>query len=327
MSPEQFRGEAADARSNIFLAGVMLFEMLGCQETVRRPNGRGCVPRHHVRAAARAGRIPGSRSRRQCHPASTRRETDSGSCADGCRNGRASSAGTGRARVRNPHRSTRHYQVHGAPVPHVARRSGDRISRPEPARRDFPSLAAPQSVVVRSAAAAAQYAGGSPDWTRIANDAHVDHVLVGTIMRAGAAIRVSTQLLTTPDGTVAWSDTWQGSLKDVFQLQDDIVNHIVESLSLQLTPRDQRTRHRDVPASASAYELYFARKPDPRAGPSRRPGFGDGPGSLSTMPGQGDPNFAPAWARLGRCYWLLSKGSDEPQLVSRAQNARTGARG
>ena len=32
-----------------------------------------------------------------------------------------------------------------------------------------------------------------------------------------------------------------------------------------------------------------------------------------------DPKFAPAWARLGRCYWLLSKGSNEPQLVPRAR--------
>jgi hypothetical protein len=43
----------------------------------------------------------------------------------------------------------------------------------------------------------------------------------------------------------------------VFQLQDQIVTHIVESLSLSLTAREHRRLKADMPASPSAYEFFL----------------------------------------------------------------------
>jgi hypothetical protein len=47
------------------------------------------------------------------------------------------------------------------------------------------------------------------------------------------------------------------TLTDVFQLQDEIVTRVVESLSQQLTATEHKTRRRDVPASPSAKEPTF----------------------------------------------------------------------
>jgi TolB-like protein len=69
------------------------------------------------------------------------------------------------------------------------------------------SLAGLESVVVRSTAAAARYAADTPDLKRIADEAEVDVLLVGSILSARAQIRVSTQLLTAPQGTLLWSNT------------------------------------------------------------------------------------------------------------------------
>ena len=317
MSPEQFRGQAADARSDLFSAGVMLFEMLAG----KRPfAGRTGVDVYHAIMSERPPALGGSPAvavvdsviRRALAKDRLDRVQTAAEMAERLRPALAVQESGTRTEARV---ITRFMVLPFRMLPADPEIGFLTLSLPDAISL---SLAALQSVVVRSAAAAAQYAADPPDWTRIATDAHVDHVLVGTIMRAGAAIRVSTQLLTTPDGTVAWSNTWQGTLSDVFRLQDDIVNHIVESLSLQLSPADQRIRHRDVPASANAYELYLRGNQILVQG--LRGGHDLGIArDLYRRCLDDDPNFAPAWARLGRCYWLLSKGGDEPQFVPRAR--------
>jgi len=119
------------------------------------------------------------------------------------------------------------------------------------------SLSGLDALVVRSSLVAARFAGETPDLKRIAADADVDVVLTGTLLRAGEQLRVSTQLVEAPAGTLLWSQTSQVTLRDIFQLQDDLVQRIVEALSLPLTAREHRLLRHDVPASPTAYEFYL----------------------------------------------------------------------
>src|SRR4029077_11334886 len=66
------------------------------------------------------------------------------------------------------------------------------------------SLSPLESLVVRSTLAAARFASNAPDLQAIANEAKVDVVLGGTLLRAGEVLRVSAQLLEAPSGTVLW---------------------------------------------------------------------------------------------------------------------------
>jgi tetratricopeptide (TPR) repeat protein len=113
---------------------------------------------------------------------------------------------------------------------------------------------------------------------------------------------VAAQLTDTAGGTLVWSQTFQVSRHDLFQLQDDIVQRIVESLALPLSTRERRLMRRDVPASATAYE-YFLRAnqlaTDSRHWITAR--------DLYQQCVELDPSYAPAWCRLGRCYRLLAK--------------------
>ena len=79
-------------------------------------------------------------------------------------------------------------------------------------------------------------------------------------MRAGDQIRVNAQLLEAPGGTVLWSQSSQSPLGDLFKVQDDFTQHIVESLSIPLTRREEQMLKRDVPATARAYEFLPARE-------------------------------------------------------------------
>ena len=70
------------------------------------------------------------------------------------------------------------------------------------------SLSGLQSLVVRSSVAASRFRGDMPDPKRLAEEADVDAVLTGSLMRAGDQLRVSTQLTAVPAGTLLWcSDT------------------------------------------------------------------------------------------------------------------------
>jgi TolB-like protein len=173
------------------------------------------------------------------------------------------------------------------------------------------SLAGLRSLGVRSTAGAARFTGGEIDFARIAVEAHVDLVMTGTLLRAGDALRVSTQLVGAPGGEVLWSHAAQATLRDVFQLQDDLVQRIVSSLSLPLTAGEQQLLKHDVPASPTAFEFYLRANQLHQqatlvsleaAGLAR---------DLYLQSVEADPHYAPAWANLGRCYRVLGKAGGE----------------
>ena len=195
-----------------------------------------------------------------------------------------------------------------------------RVLRPDP-DTDFLAFSVPDaiaialsslpSVVVRSPVAGSRFVGEKLDLKQIAEVAEVDVVLTGTLLRAGAQIRVSAQLLEVPAGRTLWSHTPQMPMKDVFRLQDEIVERIVGSLSLSLTAREHRNLKQDVPASPTAYELYL------RANHLLLEGLRGGEHleiarDLYQRCIEEDRRYAPAWARLGRTHWLIAKGTGRP---------------
>jgi serine/threonine protein kinase len=166
------------------------------------------------------------------------------------------------------------------------------------------SLSGLPSLVIRSSAAAARFASDAPDLRSIATQADVDRVLMGTLLRAGDQLRATAQLVEAPGGTLVWSQTVQAPLGDVFGLQDELARRLVESLSpsLSLSGAERRSVRRSAPASAHAYELYL------RANEvSRDWGRLAEARALYRQCVEEDPGFAPAWARLGRCHRLLAK--------------------
>jgi non-specific serine/threonine protein kinase len=175
------------------------------------------------------------------------------------------------------------------------------------------SLSGLESLVVRSSLAASRYAGET-DLRRIASETDVDLVLTGTLLRAGDQLRASTQLAETASGTLVWSQTSQGCLRDVFQLQDELVGRIVDSLALPLSAREQKLLRQDVPANATAYEYYLRAN---ELGYEQMSIARD----LYARCVQEDPQYAPAWARLGRCYRVLGKFGGDPGNLNRAESA------
>jgi serine/threonine protein kinase/tetratricopeptide (TPR) repeat protein len=174
-----------------------------------------------------------------------------------------------------------------------------------------------ESLVVRSTLLASRFAAESPDLQALASQAQVDAVLTGTLLRAKDQIRLSTQLIAAPSGTLLHSMTSQAPLRDLFRLQDDLARQVVESLSIRLSPRDDRRMKRDVPASPSAYEYYLRANQcayDWKSTAVAR--------DLYMQCVERDPGYAPAWARLARCCRIAGKfGEETGENLRKAEEA------
>ena len=179
------------------------------------------------------------------------------------------------------------------------------------------SLGSLESLVVRSTLAASRFKGDGPDLSTLASELGVDAAVTGTLLRAGAQVRVATQLVEAQSGRLLWSHAAQVTLNDVFQLQDDLTRQIVESLSLPLSAREQRMLSHDAPASARSYEYYLRANElasDPKSWAIAR--------DLYQQAVQEDPRYAPAWARLGGLHRLIAKlGGGTNDDVVRAESA------
>ncbi len=180
------------------------------------------------------------------------------------------------------------------------------------------SLSAMDNLIVRSSLLAAKFEG-QPDPRRVAVEADVDAFLTGSLLRAGARFRLTCQLVEAPGGRVIWSESANSSMQDLFTTQDELCDCILKSLHVPLDERERRASHRDVPASARAYEYYLRAN---QITVTR---------TLNNMALARDlylqcldesPGYAPAWARLGRVYHFLGKFSDDAEgNVERSEHA------
>jgi TolB-like protein/Tfp pilus assembly protein PilF len=318
MAPEQAAGRTVDARTDLFAVGAMLFEMLTGHPAFRgattvdvlhavmyeQPPAIGGSPA--IAAVDRVVRRALAKSPDDRYPSAEAMAADVRGCMPMVGSGEAPRARAMTRLIVLPFRLLR-------PDPEIDFLA---FSLPDAVTA---SLAALESLVVRSSLAAARYASDALDLKRLAVEAEVDIVLSGTLLRAGDQLRVSTQLVEAPQGTLIWTQTSQVAWQDIFRLQDDLVHRIVESLALPLSARERSAIRHDVPASATAYEFYLR---------ANRLGADSSSWELARelyeRCVEQDPGFAPAWSRLARIYRVLGKYStlDEVDpLLDRAQDA------
>ncbi len=186
-----------------------------------------------------------------------------------------------------------------------------RILRPDPAT-DFlafslpdalaTSLSALKSLVVRSSLAASRFSASAPDFRTIAAEADVDLIVTGTLLAAGDEIRIVAQLTEAASGTLLCSYSMQTSTGNVFRLQDEITEHVVNALELRLSATEQRMLRQDVPSDPKAYEYYL--RANQFSNDSKQWGAAR---DLYLRCVEADPCYAPAWARLGRIHHVIAK--------------------
>jgi TolB-like protein len=316
MAPEMITGDPVDARTDLFAVGAILFEMLAGRPAF---SGRTVTAVLNATLTEQPPALAGSPAVAAVDRVIRRALAKKPEGRPASTEAMAEQLNALRSMDGQEPRSMARALTRVVVLPF-------RVLRPDP-EIDFlafslpdaitTSLAGIGSLIVRSSATAARFAGEMPDLKALAVEADVDRVVMGTLLRSGDQLRASTQLIEAPEGTLLTSHTVQSPLGDLFQMQDDIARRVVEGLALPLTGERKSPSSPDVPHNPNAYELYL------RANGLAR--TYDGMPSARALYEQClelDPIFAPAWAHLGRCHRIIGKYIDPtPDSDNRAEEA------
>ena len=100
------------------------------------------------------------------------------------------------------------------------------------------------------------YKGEAVDIRRVGEELQVDYVLEGSIRKAGARVRISTQLSAAQDGANLWSERYDRELDDIFSLQDEITETIAATIEPELARSERRRAHRKSSTNLGAWDLF-----------------------------------------------------------------------
>jgi adenylate cyclase len=101
------------------------------------------------------------------------------------------------------------------------------------------------------------YKGMSPQLQRVASDLGVKYLLEGSVRKSGQKVRVNAQLIDGGNGGHLWADRYDRDLTDIFAIQDEITQSIVEQLRIRLLPKEKKAITQPPTASVEAYNYYL----------------------------------------------------------------------
>ena len=147
-----------------------------------------------------------------------------------------------------------------------------------------------------------QYANTRKPIQEIGRELSVDHVLEGTVRRAGGRIRISVQLVQVSDQNTLWSEQFEREAADVVGIQTEVARRVADSLAIELLPSGRAALERAATSNMGAYEDYLRGRFhwNQRTEPDFLRGVAYFEDAIRK-----DPQFAQAYAGLSDCYNLL----------------------
>jgi len=101
------------------------------------------------------------------------------------------------------------------------------------------------------------YKGKAVKVRQVAEELGVRYVMEGSVRRVGNQVRINAQLIDATTGGHIWAERYDGSLDDVFSMQDKITQSIVTALSVTLTGQDQSSLVQAKTNKPEAYDAFL----------------------------------------------------------------------
>jgi TolB-like protein len=95
------------------------------------------------------------------------------------------------------------------------------------------------------------------DLKQVGQELGVGYVLEGSLRKAGDRIRITGQLIEASTGAHLWSERFEGTLDDIFELQDQIATSVVGAIAPQVELAEIERAKRNPTRCATAYDCYL----------------------------------------------------------------------
>ena len=163
------------------------------------------------------------------------------------------------------------------------------------------------------------YKGRAVDVKQVGRELGVRYVMEGSVRKAANRVRISGQLIDAATGAHLWADHFEGSLDDIFELQDQVAERVVGAITPKLERAEIERAKRKPTESLDAYDYYLRGMARFHQGTKEAI---DEALLLFHKATELDPDFASAYAMAAWCYfWRKVNG----WMTDRARESAGGA--
>jgi len=159
------------------------------------------------------------------------------------------------------------------------------------------------------------FKGAVMDSRELGDRIGVSNLLHGSVRKAGERLRISAELINVADGYRLWSERYDRELKDIFAIQDEISQNIVDALEVSLSPVERRAIKQVATTNVEAYDYYLRGRKF--FNQYRRKGIQFALQMFSRAI-ECDPSYALAYAGMADCASFLYLNIDRNEAI-RAQ--------
>jgi len=101
------------------------------------------------------------------------------------------------------------------------------------------------------------YKGRAVDVKQVGRELGVRYILEGSVRKASNRVRIAGQLIDATTGVHLWADRFEGSLDDIFRLQDQVAESVVGAIMPQLERAEIERAQRKPTENLDAYDYYL----------------------------------------------------------------------
>jgi adenylate cyclase len=149
------------------------------------------------------------------------------------------------------------------------------------------------------------YKGRAVDVKQVGRELGVRYVLEGSVRKAGGRVRITAQLIDALTGTHLWADRFDGSLEDVFELQDEVASSVAGVIEPALQTAETARAASRPTNDLTAYDLYLRAYEMVWSSARQIPEAL----RLTEQAIERDPHYGPALAWAAVCYIRLDVDS------------------
>ena len=142
------------------------------------------------------------------------------------------------------------------------------------------------------------FKGKAVDIPEVAAKLGVKFILEGSVRKAGQRVRVTGQLIDGTSGGHIWADRFDRDLTDIFAIQDEITQTIVEQLKIKLLPKEKKAIAQAPTSNVEAYTYYLKGRHFFNNGTKVLLGLAR---QMFAMAAEIDPDYARAYGGMAIC--------------------------